>query len=194
MKRVCVFCGSSAGTAAEYTRDARRLGALLTERNLGLVYGGGKVGLMGQLAQAVMERGGDVVGVIPRWLLEKEVALTTITDLRVVETMHERKTLMAELADGFVALPGGIGTLEEFFEVWTWGQLGLHQKPCGLLNVRGYYTGLMGFLDHMEVEHFIPKVHRRMVLVEDDPERLLERMEQYRAPVGDKARWALEKE
>lgn len=156
------------------------------------MYGGGKVGLMGQLAQAVMEQGGEVIGIIPRWLMEKEVALTAVTELRVVETMHERKTQMAELADGFVALPGGIGTLEEFFEVWTWGQLGLHHKPCGVLNVRGYYTDLLAFLDKMEAEHFIAGVHRQMVLVEDNIEQLLERMEQYQAPVWDKTKWALQ--
>lgn len=163
------------------------------ERGLGLVYGGGKVGLMGQIAQAVMDHGGHVTGVIPRWLMEKEVALTSVTDLRVVETMHERKMLMADLADGFIALPGGVGTLDEFFEIWTWGQLGLHAKPFGILNAGGYYSRLLAFLDHMAAEHFIPDVHRRMVLEDDEAERLLDRMERYRAPVGDKARWALEK-
>ena len=193
LKRVCVFCGSSAGDNPEYARAARRLGACLARRNLGLVYGGGKVGLMGQIAGAVMEHGGEVTGVIPRWLMEKELALTTITDLRVVDTMHERKVLMADLADGFVALPGGVGTLEEFFEIWTWGQLGLHAKPVGVLNVEGYFTGLLGFLDHMEDERFIAGVHRRMVIVDDDEDRLLDRMARYEPPVGDKARWALEK-
>jgi hypothetical protein len=192
MKRVCVFCGSSAGSNPEYARAARRLGASLAARGLGLVFGGGKVGLMGQVAQSVLDHGGEAIGVIPHWMVAKEVALTTVTDLRVVETMHERKMLMADLADGFVAMPGGVGTLDEFFEIWTWGQLGLHAKPFGLLNAGGYYTRLLAFLDHMAAEHFIPDVHRRMVLEDDVEERLLDRMEQYQAPVGDKARWALE--
>jgi hypothetical protein len=191
MKRICVFCGSSAGDDPTYAQGARLLGGLLAQRNLGLVYGGGKVGLMGQVAHAAMERGGEVIGVIPRWLQEKELALTTITELRVVETMHERKTQMVSLADGFIALPGGLGTLEELSEVWTWGQLGLHTKPCGILNVRGYYDGLLEFLDRMEADQFIAGSHRHMVIVERDAERLLDRMEQYQAPAGDKAKWAL---
>jgi len=194
MKRICVFCGSSPGIDPEYAQSARLLGSLLAQKNLGLVYGGGKVGLMGQLAHGVLEQGGEVIGVIPRWLMEKEVALTTVTELRVVETMHERKMQMATLADGFIALPGGIGTLDEFFEIWTWGQLGLHTKPCGVLNVRGYYTDLLRFLDRMAAEHFIAGVYRQMVLVEENAERLLERMGNYQAPVGDKAKWALQME
>ncbi len=192
MKRICVFCGSSSGIEPEYAQSARCLGGLLAQKSLGLVYGGGKVGLMGQLAQSMLDQGGEVIGVIPRWLMEKEVALTTVTELRVVETMHERKMQMATLADGFIALPGGIGTLDEFFEIWTWGQLGLHAKPCGVLNVNGYYTDLLAFLDRMTAAHFIADMHRQMVLVEEDAERLLERMERYQAPVGDKAKWALQ--
>ena len=163
----------------------------MAQRQVGLVYGGGKVGLMGQLAQAALQERGEVIGVIPRWLMEKELALTTVTELQVVETMHERKMRMANLADGFIALPGGIGTLEEFFEVWTWGQLGLHGKPCGVLNVRGYYDGLLTFLDRMATERFITDAHRQMVLVDEDAEHLLERMERYQPPEGDKAKWAL---
>ncbi len=193
LKRVCVFCGSSAGASQEYAEQARRLGASLAARGLGLVFGGGKVGLMGQVAQSVLDHGGEAIGVIPRWMVQKEVALTTVTDLRLVDTMHERKMLMADLSDGFIALPGGVGTLDEFFEIWTWGQLGLHQKPFGILNVAGYFTRLLDFLDHMEAEHFIAGVHRQMVLVDDDGERLLNRMAAYEAPVGDKARWALER-
>ena len=193
MKRVCVFCGSSTGVGKDYTQAAQRLGQLLAQRQLGLVYGGGKVGLMGQLAQAALERGGEVIGIIPRQLKEKKLALTRVTELRVVETMHERKMQMAELADGFIALPGGIGTLEEFFEVWTWGQLGLHRKPCGILNAGGYFTGLLAFLDRMETDHFIEGIHRHMVIVDEDPERMLDQMEHYQAPRGDKAKWALQK-
>lgn len=193
MKRVCVFCGSSAGVNPEYAEQARRLGACLVARGLGLVFGGGKVGLMGHVAQAVMEHGGETIGVIPRWMVEKEVALTTVRDLRLVDTMHQRKMLMADLSDGFVALPGGMGTLDEFFETWTWAQLGLHAKPFGILNVAGYYTTLLDFLDHVESEHFVAGVHRRMVLVDDDANRLLDRMARYEPPAGDKARWALER-
>lgn len=194
MKRICVFCGSSSGEAPEYVQAAQQLGALLARRGLGLVYGGGKVGLMGCLAKAGLAAGGEVIGVIPRWLVEKQLALTTVSELRVVDSMHARKMAMAELSDGFLALPGGIGTLEEFFEVWTWAQLGLHQKPCGLLNVRGYYTPLLGFLDHMATQRFIEAVPREMILVEEQAERLLTRMEAYQAPTVDKAAWALQME
>jgi uncharacterized protein (TIGR00730 family) len=143
MKRVCVFCGSSPGEHADYTEAARGLGVALVSRGLGLVYGGGGVGLMGELANSVLAAGGEVVGVIPRSLYEKEVAHTGVTDLRVVGSMHERKALMADLADAFIALPGGVGTLEELFEVVTWAQLGFHGKPCGVLDVRGYFEHLI---------------------------------------------------
>ncbi len=191
MKQICVFCGSSAGGKPEYAEAACALGTLLAQRGLGLVYGGGKVGLMGHLARAVLAGGGTVIGVIPRALLEKEVALTTVTELVVVESMHARKTEMARLADGFIALPGGIGTLEEFFEVWTWAQLGLHEKPCGLLDVEGYFAPLIGFLDVVADQGFIQAAHRQMVLVEQQAEVMLARMASYRAPVVDKAAWAL---
>ena len=192
MKRLCVFCGSSPGAMPEYSQAARRLGSLLAQRQVGLVYGGGNVGMMGQLAKAVIEQGGEVIGVIPRELLEKKVAYTALSDLRVVGSMHERKALMAELADGFIALPGGLGTLEEFFEVWTWAQLGLHQKPCGLLNICDYYTPLITFLDHLVTQGFLAAAHRSMVMVEEHPEALLEQFDQYRAPIVDKAAWALQ--
>ena len=192
MKRMCVFCGSSPGLMPEYSQAARRLGSILAQRQVGLVYGGGNVGMMGQLAKAVIEQGGEVIGVIPRELLEKKVAFTELSDLRVVCSMHERKALMAELADGFIALPGGLGTLEEFFEVWTWAQLGLHQKPCGLLNVCDYYTPLITFLDHVVTQGFLAAAHRSMVMVEEHPETLLEQFDQYRAPIVDKATWALQ--
>jgi len=192
MKRICVFCGSSSGAKPEYAQVARRLGSVLVERHLGLVYGGGNVGLMGQIANAVIERGGEVIGVIPRRLLERRVALTGLSDLRVVGSMHERKAVMAELADGFIALPGGLGTLEEFFEVWTWAQLGLHQKPCGLLNICDCYAPLITFLDHLVAERFLADAHRSMVMVQDQPEALLSQFDKYKAPVVDKAAWALQ--
>jgi uncharacterized protein (TIGR00730 family) len=137
---------------------------------------------MGELASSVLHAGGDVTGVIPEGLLAREVAHTELRDLRIVATMHDRKALMADLADGFLAIPGGAGTLEEFFEVWTWAQLGIHRKPCGLLNVRGYFDGLLAFLDHAVAERFLRVEHRAMVLVDDDPHRLLERFAGYRAP------------
>ncbi len=192
MKRICVFCGSSSGAKPEYAQAAKRLGSVLVERRLGLVYGGGNVGLMGQIANAVIEQGGEVIGVIPRGLLERRVALTGLSDLRVVGSMHERKAVMAELADGFIALPGGLGTLEELFEVWTWAQLGLHQKPCGLLNICDYYTPLITFLERLVAEGFLADAHRSMVMVQDQPEALLDQFDHYRAPVVDKAAWALQ--
>ena len=156
-----------------------------------MVYGGAKVGLMGRLAEAVLERKGEIIGVIPRSLFEKEVAFTGLTDLRVVDSMHERKALMAELADGFIALPGGFGTVEEFFEVATWAQLGLHTKPCGLLNVHHYFDRLLEFMDHTVSERFVEPEHRAMILVDDEPERLLGQFETYQPPKVDKAKWAL---
>src|SRR5512138_1376280 len=194
MKRICVFCGSSPGAYPEYIQAARQLGSVLASKKIGLVYGGAKVGMMGKIAEAVLEAGGEVIGVIPRGLVEKEVAFTGLADLRVVDSMHERKALMADLSDGFIALPGGLGTLEEFFEVVTWAQLGIHPKPCGLLNVGGYYNALMGFLDHMVAEKFVEAEHRSMILVDEDPGRLLRKFETYRPPTVDKARWVLQLE
>jgi uncharacterized protein (TIGR00730 family) len=191
LKRICVFCGSSPGAKPEYLETARQLGQALVQRKLGLVYGGARVGIMGEIAKTVHELNGEVIGVIPRELFQKEVAFTGLSDLRVVGTMHERKALMAELADGFIALPGGLGTIEEFFEVLTWGQLNFHQKPCGLLNVVHYYDRVLDFLDVMLEEQFIDVDHRRMVLVEENPEALLERFAGYRPPQSDKAAWAL---
>ncbi|MBN1873923.1 MAG: TIGR00730 family Rossman fold protein [Anaerolineae bacterium] len=192
MKRICVFCGSSPGARPEYLQAARALGLALVSRGLGLVYGGASVGMMGALATTVLDAGSDVVGVMPRMLVEKEVALTTLSDLRVVDSMHERKALMAELADGFIALPGGFGTFEEFFEVITWAQLSLHLKPCGLLNVCGYYDALITFLDHAVQEHFVQSTQRAMVLVDHDPAALLEQFVTYQAPQIDKAKWILQ--
>jgi uncharacterized protein (TIGR00730 family) len=182
MRRLCVFCGSSPGANSQYAALARRLGGLLARRGLGLVYGGGNVGLMGVLADAVLQDGGQVIGVIPQALVDLEVAHNGLSDLRIVGSMHERKALMAELADGFIALPGGIGTLEEFCEILTWAQLGLHQKPCGLINVAGYFDHLMAFLDHSVDQRFLRPEHRRMVLVDAEPEMLLDRLRTYRPP------------
>jgi uncharacterized protein (TIGR00730 family) len=191
MKRICVFCGSSPGVLPAYAAAARGLGHTLVETGIDLVYGGASVGLMGILAQTVLDAGGRVTGVIPRLLADKEVAFTRLDDLRIVESMHERKALMAELSDGFIALPGGIGTIEEFVEVLTWSQLGIHGKPCGLLTVDGYYDRLLGFFDHMVEEGFMRPENREMVLVDEDPALLLMKMNLYRAPMVDKAAWAL---
>jgi uncharacterized protein (TIGR00730 family) len=182
IRRLAVFCGSNPGARPAYLEAAHKFGRLLAERGIGIVYGGSSVGLMAALADSALDDLGDVIGVIPRVLVEREVANTSLTDLRVVDSMHQRKALMAELADGFVALPGGIGTLEEFFEVWTWGQLGMHAKPCGLLNISGYFDPLIAFLDHAVEEKFVRDVHRSMVIVESDPEMLLERFAAYVPP------------
>jgi len=180
--RVCVFCGSSSGAVPDFAELAERLGALLAARRLGLVYGGASVGLMGRLAGAALAAGGEVIGVIPRSLVEMEVAHTGLSELRVVGTMHERKALMADLADAFIALPGGIGTLDELFEVLTWAQLGLHTKPVGLLDCAHYFAALLAFLDRAVSARFVQPVHRAMLLVDEDPARLLAAFEAYTAP------------
>lgn len=182
MRRLCVFCGSRTGKPAIYAAAATALGSLLAERNIELVYGGGKVGLMGVIADAVLAAGGTVVGVIPEALMEKELGHGGVTELHVVQTMHERKALMSELSDGFIALPGGYGTLEELFEVITWAQLGIQYKPCGLLNVGGYYNSLLALLDHATDRGFIREMHRGLVAVDDDPVGLLEKLGQYEPP------------
>ena len=187
MSAVAVFCGSSPGRRPEHAALAEALGRALARRSLTLVYGGGRVGLMGVLADAVLENGGRAIGVIPRALARKEVAHDGLTELEVVATMHERKARMAELADAFLALPGGLGTLEELFETWTWGQLGIHGKPLGLLDPAGYFDHLVAFLDHAVGEGFVRAEHRGMVrrhrVPEDgDPGALLDRLAAYRAP------------
>lgn len=182
IRRVAVFCGSNAGARPDYIEGARAFGRLLSERGIGVVYGGANVGLMAALANEVADNLGDIIGVIPRMLVDREVANKGLDDLRIVDSMHERKAVMAELCDGFVALPGGIGTLEEFFEVWTWAQLGVHDKPCGLLNIAGYFDPMLSFLDRAVEEKFVREVHRSMVIVEDDPRRLLQRFESYEPP------------
>jgi uncharacterized protein (TIGR00730 family) len=181
-----VFTGSSPGSRVEYRQTAEALGRLLAERGIGLVYGGARVGLMGAVADATLAAGGTVIGVIPQSLVDREVAHTGLTELRVVASMHERKATMADLSDAFVALPGGFGTLEEFFEVLTWAQLGLHRKGCGLLNVAGYFDGLLAFADHAVTERFLRRDNREMVLVADDPAHLLERLARYEPPAVDK--------
>jgi hypothetical protein len=182
IKRLAVFCGSSPGARPAYVDAARALGRLLSERGIGVVYGGSNVGVMAALANEVLDNQGEIIGVIPRLLVEREVAHRELSDLRIVESMHERKAMMAELCDGFVALPGGIGTLEEFFEVWTWAQLGVHDKPCGLLNVAGYFDGLLAFIDRAVQEKFVRDAHREMLIVEEEPQKLLERLARYEPP------------
>ena len=171
--RICVFCGSSPGRDPVYLEQAAAFGALLAQRGIVLVYGGARVGLMGALADAALAHGGQVIGVMPEALMAREVAHRGLSELHVVGSMHARKALMAELSDAFVALPGGIGTLEELFEVWTWSQLGLHEKPCALLDLNGFYSGLRAFLDHVVHEGFLKPVYRAGLLVERDPEALL---------------------
>jgi uncharacterized protein (TIGR00730 family) len=183
LKRVCVYAGSNVGADPGYRAATEELARALVERGTGIVYGGGMVGLMGVLADAALERGGEVTGVIPQSLADKEVAHERLTDLRVVESMHERKATMAELADAFVALPGGIGTVEELIEVYTWTQLGLHAKPCALLNTGGYYDHLIAFLDHSVAERFLRPEHRDLLVVAGDPEELLARLERFQAPL-----------
>jgi len=182
MKRIAVYCGSNSGAHPAYAAAAEVLGALLARERIELVYGGGMVGLMGVVADAVLKHGGHVIGVIPEKLVIKEVVHEKLPDLRVVKNMHERKALMAELADGFIALPGGYGTFEEFFEVLAWGQLGWHRKPFGLLNTNGFYQPLLNFLDHTQTEGFIRAQHRQLVLVEDSAESLLARLRAFQPP------------
>jgi uncharacterized protein (TIGR00730 family) len=186
MRRVLVFCGSSPGRLPDYVECSRALGAELAARGLGLVYGGAQVGVMGAVADAVLAAGGEVIGVIPRMLVDREVAHTGLSDLRVVETMHERKALMESLADGVIALPGGFGTLEELFEIVTWAQLGIHAKPVGLINVAGYWDQLLAFIDHMSAERFLHTQQRDALLVADSPTELLERMASHQPVVLDK--------
>jgi uncharacterized protein (TIGR00730 family) len=186
VRRVCVFSGSSPGADLAYRSAACDVGHRLADRGIELVYGGAHVGLMGVLADAALERGGRVTGVIPQSLVDREIAHPGLTDLRVVDSMHERKAQMAELADAFVALPGGVGTLEELFEVYTWNQLGLHAKPLGLFNVRGYFDGLVRFLDHAVEERFVTPAHRAMLLVGEDLDALLDGLAGWEAPAQPK--------
>ena len=179
MKRICVFCGSSSGLNPVYLETARAMGRALVRRGIGLVYGGGRVGLMGAIADTVLAGGGEVIGCIPQPMVAREVAHHGITELRIVHSMHERKATMAELSDAFIALPGGFGTFEEFCEIITWAQLGLHRKPCGVLNVESYYDPLLALFDRGVAEGFIYSVNRRLVLEETEPERLLDLLAGY---------------
>lgn len=191
MEKICVFCGSSFGSDEAYSEAARALGKTLLNHNLGLVYGGGHVGLMGEIARTVLEGGGHVTGVIPQALADRELAYKEVNDMRVVNSMHERKALMAELSDGFIAMPGGLGTMEEFFEVITWSQLAFHNKPCGLLNVKGFYDQLIRFIDGMVEKEFVDASNREMILIDDNPEALIFKMKNNAPSQVDKVEKAL---
>lgn len=186
MKRLCVYCGSNLGRDPAYASAGTSLGKSLAKESIGLVYGGASLGIMGAVADGVTAAGGEAVGIIPSDLLKKEIAHSKLTELKVVGSMHERKALMAKLSDGFIALPGGLGTLEELFEVWTWAQLGFHRKPCALLNVRSYYAPLITFLDQAVEEGFLQEMHRSMLIVEEDPEQLIAQMKIYQPPAVPK--------
>jgi uncharacterized protein (TIGR00730 family) len=186
MKRICVFCGSNVGVRPAYAEAARSLARHLVKLGIGIVYGGGNVGLMGVLADTALAAGGEVIGVIPHALFAKEVGHAGIPDLRIVGSMHERKALMADLADGFIAMPGGWGTFDEFCEILTWAQLGLHRKPCGILNVEGYYDTLLAMFDHSVAEGFLKPEYKPIVLAAAEPEDLVAKMRTYRAPLLDK--------
>lgn len=186
MKRLTVFCGSNSGKDPSYLYECEKLAELMVSKDIELVYGGGNVGLMGHMADSVLNRGGKVIGIIPERLVEKEVAHRGLTELIVVKTMHERKAKMAELSDGFIALPGGIGTLEEIMEVFTWTQLGYHSKPCGLLNVNGFYDQLNKFLETMVNEHFLKEEHKALLMVSNDSNLLVGQMESVKIVYQDK--------
>jgi hypothetical protein len=184
--RICVFCGSNSGSEPSFAQAATELGTLLAHGGLGLVFGGGQVGLMGKVADAALAAGGEVIGVIPQTLVDRELAHRGLADLRVVGSMHERKALMADLSDAFIALPGGFGTLDEFCEIVTWAQIGLHRKPCGILNVDGYYDSLLRFVDRAVEHKFIRPAHRDMLIVDNDPSKLLARLLAAHVPQVDK--------
>ena len=185
-QRICIFCGSNTGINPSYRNTAVAMGQLLAAHRIELVYGGGNIGLMGILADAVLESGGRVIGVIPESLMAKEVGHAGLTELRIVESMHERKALMADLSDGFIAMPGGFGTFEEFCEMVTWSQLGIHAKPCGLLNLEGYYDSLLALFDHAVSEGFLRQENRRLVMEDSDPTRLLNKMAGFVASTPEK--------
>jgi uncharacterized protein (TIGR00730 family) len=187
MKRVCVFCGSSVGNRSVYRDTAEAMGKALAKKGIALVYGGGHVGLMGVVADACLAAGGEVIGVIPQALADREIAHARLTELHVVDSMHTRKAMMADLSDAFIAMPGGVGTFEEFFEAVTWTQLGLHRKPCGLLNAGAFYTPLAAFIDQAVSEGFIKPVHRAFIVVDDNPERLLDTLGTVKLP--DVPKW-----
>ena len=188
MKRLCVFCGSNKGRGSEYAIATKKMGKMLAARSIGLVYGGGHVGLMGVIADAVLHAGGEAIGVIPRAMVDKELAMDGLTQMHVVDTMHQRKALMAELSDGFAALPGASGTADEFFEIMTWAQLGLHSKPIGMLNVSGYFDLLLRWLDQTVAEGFLKARHRQLVLEAPEPDELLDRLQGYK-PRKNVGKW-----
>ena len=192
MKRICVYCGSGVGKGSAYSDAAAALGRAMVARDMGLVFGGGKIGMMGVIARAVLAAGGEAIGVIPESLMARDLALDSVTDLRVVADMHERKALMAKRADAFIALPGGFGTMEELLEILTWAQLGFHAKPVGLLNVSGYFDHLIRFIEHAVEERFIAPGYRGLLLVHEDPSELLAMLGRYEPLDVDKARWALD--
>ncbi len=181
IKKICVFCGSRPGVKEEYVKAAHLLGESLARSGTELIYGGGNVGIMGEIANSVLSGGGRVTGVIPKTLVDKELAHRNLTELRVVKTMHERKALMSELSDAFIALPGGIGTLEEFFEVLTWAQLGFQKKPCALLNIAGYYDHLIAFIDKMVEDRFLDDNHRGLMIIENDPRIIIEKVKDFKS-------------
>lgn len=182
LKRLAIFCGSSNGASDVYIEAAKKLGKELVKRNIALVYGGASVGVMGAVADSVLEEGGYVIGVMPSFLDDREIVHKNLTELIIVDSMHDRKAKMADLADGFLALPGGPGTLEEFFEIFTWAQLGLHNKPCGLLNINHYYDPLITLLNHMSDEQFLQEKYRTMALVDSDPKGILDKFNTYEPP------------
>jgi hypothetical protein len=186
MKSICVFCGSRFGNNSVYRAAATDLGKLLAEKELALVYGGGNVGLMGEIANSVLAHGGKATGVIPQFLVEKELVHEKLSEVRIVQSMHERKALMAELADGFIAMPGGFGTLEETVEVLTWAQLGLHRKPIGLLNIEGYFNALYEFFEHMVKENFLHTEYKEMILIRDNATEMMDSLVSFRLPDIDK--------
>ena len=186
MKSLAVFCGSSLGSDPSYAKTAILLGEILAAKKITLVYGGGNIGLMGKVASATLSANGHVIGVIPRFLMEKEIGKIELPDLRIVDSMHERKALMSQLADGFIAMPGGFGTLEEFCEILTWGQLGLHAKPFGLLNVSGFYDHFLAFLDNAVSRQLIKQKHRNLLLTHEDPRELLKEMQQWKPELTPK--------
>ncbi len=186
MKRICVFCGSNNGLNPVFVEAAIKVGEFFAQNNIELVYGGGRIGLMGKIADTVLANGGKVIGAIPESLAIKEVAHAGLTELHVVNSMHERKALMAELADGFIAMPGGFGTFEEFCEIITWAQLGIHSKPCALLNVNGFYDNLIALFDHSTEQSFVRDEHRKLVLVESEIEKLYQLMKDYKPPFIEK--------
>ena len=190
LNKLCVFCGSSPGSNSAYSIAAVRLGQEIASRKIGLVYGGGSLGVMGKIANTVLEWGGEVTGVVPHFFIKQEVVHHGLTDLQVVSSMHERKARMVEISDGFIALPGGLGTVEEFFEVLTWAQLGIHHKPCGLLNVDGYFDSLIEFINYATGESFVSQSHRALLQVDVEPVALLDKFAEYRAPQMDKSEWA----